>query len=165
MINIFLVVQKNSSNPISSFFEWKKHSKNKSWNFLPNVRSEAIDSDRTDETWAFESDRTLDKMTIGSDFAPFTHENIFWKIVYLVWKHFLKKYKTGNWNYFWITRMMWLNHSFGCPHPYLFPYSWPFIHYLNQRTLSYFVRGSIVVWLTSSLTGLDLAKQVNVVVN
>ena len=30
-----------------------------------------------------------------------------------------------------------------------------------QRTLAYFVRGSITVWLTSCLTGLDLAKQVN----
>ena len=31
----------------------------------------------------------------------------------------------------------------------------------NQRTLTYFLRGSITVWLTKCLTGLDLAKQVN----
>ena len=31
----------------------------------------------------------------------------------------------------------------------------------KQRTLTYFVRGSITVWLTSCLTGLDLAKQEN----
>ena len=31
----------------------------------------------------------------------------------------------------------------------------------KQRTLTYFVRGCITVWLTSCLTGLDLTKQVN----
>ena len=31
----------------------------------------------------------------------------------------------------------------------------------EQRTLTYFVRGSITVWLTSCWNGLDLAKQVN----
>ena len=30
-----------------------------------------------------------------------------------------------------------------------------------QKTLTYFIRGSITVWLTSYLTGLDLAEQVN----
>ena len=34
----------------------------------------------------------------------------------------------------------------------------------NQRTLIYFVRGSITVQLTSCLTGLDLAKQVNLLI-
>ena len=32
---------------------------------------------------------------------------------------------------------------------------------LHQRTLTYFVRGSITVWLTSYLTGLDLTKPEN----
>ena len=31
----------------------------------------------------------------------------------------------------------------------------------SHRILTYFVRGSITVWLTSCQTGLDLTKQVN----
>ena len=34
-------------------------------------------------------------------------------------------------------------------------------HVSNQRTLTYFVRGKITVWLTSCLTGKDLAQQAN----
>ena len=32
---------------------------------------------------------------------------------------------------------------------------------LYQRTLTYSIRGSITVWMTSSLTGLDSTKHVN----
>ena len=38
--------------------------------------------------------------------------------------------------------------------------SWFFYPFV-QRTLTYFIRGTITVWLTTCLTGLDLAKQVN----
>ena len=42
--------------------------------------------------------------------------------------------------------------------PQIFHLNLPIImHALKQRTLTYFVRGSITVWLTSSLTGQDLA--------
>ena len=34
--------------------------------------------------------------------------------------------------------------------------------YCVQRTLAYFVMGSITVWLTSGLTGLDSTKLVNI---
>ena len=40
-----------------------------------------------------------------------------------------------------------------CPQPLSGP--------IEQKTLTYFIRGSITVQLTSCLTGLDLAKQVN----
>ena len=36
--------------------------------------------------------------------------------------------------------------------------------YLLQRTLTYFIRGNITIWLTSCLTGWDLAKQANMFV-
>ena len=51
------------------------------------------------------------------------------------------------------------------------PYNWSFYHpgpiegeeggILLQRTLTYFVRGNITVWLTSCLTGLDSAVLLN----